>query len=545
MKLRRIVALVSVLSLAIGTLVGCGASGKGKGVNLDDEITITVTGCNSMQSEWGETGLVSYLAENFGVTMECTPVDVDAWSSKFSLMFAEDDLADLVIIPATSMADVNKYGAEEYFLPINEYLDYAPNIKAFFEEHPEYEKACTSPDGNIYTLRAYDANTINKIPRVYIDSRWLENLGLEMPKTVDELYDVLVAFKEKDANGNGDPNDEIPMAFAASYARTFEHALLPAFGIESAGASTAVDYLLQVKDGEVTLANTSENYKAYLKFMNKLWEQGIIYDESYSTKIDTVRNLVKEGKVGIFSDAAPYIACGNGDPTDDQYFELFGGFTSEYQDTPTLVTTQTVGKPMVLINSWTEYPEKIVSMLDFFFTAEGQNVAQYGDYEVEYENLNVEGYEEYSTFKQEVPDGYESFETYRTQKLTINGAFSFVSTPDNTIFEAIMEGPVEKLDNFALSGDGGWAAALWKGVHERNIELVEEYPTVQYDEEVENTRASIKADVLSYLKSSKSQFITGEVDIDSGWDAYLKQLENMKLSRLLEIERDAYDEWSE
>ncbi len=542
MKLKKVIALVSALGIVAGSLTGCGGSDKKK-VDLDGEVTITVTGCNSVLSDWNETGLVSYVAENLGVTMDCTPVDVDAWSSKFSLMLAEDDMTDLIILPSKSMAEVNKYGEDEYFLAINEYLDYAPNLKAFLEEHPEYERACTSPDGNIYTLCSYNENTINAIPRVWIDTRWLDNVGMDMPTTIDELYDVLTAFKTKDANGNGDANDEIPMAFAASYSRTFEHALLPAFGIESAGATTNVNYLLQVEDGEVTLANTSDNYKAYLTFMNKLWEEGIIYDESYSTKIDSVRNLVKEGKVGIFADAAPYIASGNGDPTDDQYYALFGGFTSEYQDTPTLVTSNAVGKPMVLINSWTEYPEKIVSMLDYFFTEEGQMVAQYGDYELKYENLDIEGYEEYTNIVTEAPEGYDSFETYRTQKLTINNAFTFVQTAEDTIYQAIMEGPEDKLDNFALAGDGGWAAALWKGVKERGIELVEEYPAVHYDQETENTRASIKADVLSYLGASKAQFVTGTLDVETGWSAYLKELETMKLPRLLEIEGDAYDEW--
>lgn len=48
---------------------------------------------------------------------------------------------------------------------------------------------------------------------IYINEGWLENLGLDRPKTLDDLYDVLKAFKEQDANGNGDPNDESPLGF--------------------------------------------------------------------------------------------------------------------------------------------------------------------------------------------------------------------------------------------------------------------------------------------------------------------------------------------
>lgn len=43
-----------------------------------------------------------------------------------------------------------------------------------------------------------------------INKSWLEKLGLEVPKTWDDLTKVLTAFKNDDPNGNGEA-DEIPM----------------------------------------------------------------------------------------------------------------------------------------------------------------------------------------------------------------------------------------------------------------------------------------------------------------------------------------------
>ena len=48
--------------------------------------------------------------------------------------------------------------------------------------------------------------------KFWINQTWLDNLGLKAPATLDELYDVLVAFRDQDADGNGDPSDEIPLA---------------------------------------------------------------------------------------------------------------------------------------------------------------------------------------------------------------------------------------------------------------------------------------------------------------------------------------------
>ena len=47
--------------------------------------------------------------------------------------------------------------------------------------------------------------------KFFLNKQWLENLKLEMPTTLDELTDVLRAFRDQDANGNGDPSDEIPL----------------------------------------------------------------------------------------------------------------------------------------------------------------------------------------------------------------------------------------------------------------------------------------------------------------------------------------------
>ena len=73
----------------------------------------------------------------------------------------------------------------------------------------------TNPDGHIYTLPGKKPLRPKGCDTPFINKAWLDRLGLEMPTTVDEWYEVLKAFKEQDANGNGDPNDEIPLTGSA------------------------------------------------------------------------------------------------------------------------------------------------------------------------------------------------------------------------------------------------------------------------------------------------------------------------------------------
>ncbi len=55
--------------------------------------------------------------------------------------------------------------------------------------------------------------------------------------------------------------------------------------------------------------------------------------------------------------------------------------------------------------------------------------------------------------------------------------------------------------------------------------------------------STLYTDVYNYLVTAKVQFITGETDIDAGWDAYLAELDKIGLERLLEIEQAAYDRY--
>ena len=85
---------------------------------------------------------------------------------------------------------------------------------------PARRRCCpliTSPDGEIYGLpQVNECYHCFYSQRAWINSDWLENVGMDVPQTTEEFVDVLTAFKEQDANGNGDPNDEIPLAAATT-----------------------------------------------------------------------------------------------------------------------------------------------------------------------------------------------------------------------------------------------------------------------------------------------------------------------------------------
>ena len=146
------------------------------------------------------------------------------------------------------------------------------SIKALFEKYPALEAMCTSSDGNIYALAGWWGDINDYVPDyLYIRQDWLDNLGLEMPKTVDELYDVLAAFKEQDANGNGNPNDEIPMATKNGIKQLYY--LMTGFGYDTNSLWYTDD------SGKVHYAAVEDQYKEMLAFLNKCYSEGLISDD--------------------------------------------------------------------------------------------------------------------------------------------------------------------------------------------------------------------------------------------------------------------------
>ena len=128
----------------------------------------------------------------------------------------------------------------------------------------------TQSDGKIYGLPKYQRFWPATASRQFINQQWLDQLGLSMPTTWDELYEVLVAFKEKDANGNGDPNDEIPMDWPGGIGGYFNPAVLLGKSITLTDGGQG--YF--VEDGQVKNFLTDERYKTMVVFLNKLYKAG-------------------------------------------------------------------------------------------------------------------------------------------------------------------------------------------------------------------------------------------------------------------------------
>lgn len=187
------------------------------GLALLTASAIVVTGCSSGGSDEAESGDLKSLSvmapflsttspkdgneielaieKQIGVDLEMTWVPNASYGDKVNITLAGDDLPQVMVIQGKDPGFVRNAEAGAFW-DLTDHLDDYPNLAT---DLPEVQKA-SSINGKVYgVFRARDAMR----EAVIIRKDWLQNLGLEMPTTVDELAEVARAFTEDDPDGNG------------------------------------------------------------------------------------------------------------------------------------------------------------------------------------------------------------------------------------------------------------------------------------------------------------------------------------------------------
>lgn len=305
--------------MAVGVLAGCGNSqggGKDTAASSDtsdqggqsgekaekeekesassgEKVKLTaLISKHSLTKDVNEMEWLNILEEENGVDIEWQQITAD-WDQKKSVMFAGGDIPD-ILFKATATTDFATYnGLFENLAPYIEAGD-MPNVAGMFEDHPELRTLCTDENGAIYGLPNYRSLWPRTNRVLYINKTWVDALGLQMPSTMDELHEVLLAFRDKDPNGNGDTTDEIPLDFNG-----FPSFLLGCFGVPLMNESDGY----YVEDGTVKNFRVDENYKEFMIWLQELYGEGLINEEVITQDYSKFQSLARgEGttaKVGV------------------------------------------------------------------------------------------------------------------------------------------------------------------------------------------------------------------------------------------------------
>ena len=319
-------------------------------------------------NEFGTKWFIEFCERELNVKFNVVYVDSSVFTEKLNIVMATDSMPDMIMASATVWENnVVDWGCDDgMFLAIDEYAEYCPNYFAEISRQPELIAATTAPDGHTYgfsNIRQPHEGQSMGIPTI-INRQWLENLGLEMPNTLDEFYNVLCAFRDQDANGNGDPTDEIPWAGTNSSGYPELMVIKWAFGINGY-RTDAVDSTTL----EGYWAPYHPRYKEALAFMKKLYDEGLLYHGYFSDSGSDLESVMQASSeyavVGFSIDANRESATGSRSLWSQ--YDACNPFVAD--DTITRNTWK--GAPIDLftwtISSETEYPELCVRFCDLWY----------------------------------------------------------------------------------------------------------------------------------------------------------------------------------
>ena len=337
-----------------------GAQTSGEGPIVEEKVTYTIA-CE-LSPNWGNPAdgeFWQWLEEETNIHIEwITYLETEA-DEKFKLLMASGDYPDAFIgALGGDDNDVITYGSEGIYIPLNDLIEqYCPNFnRRVSEGYPDLMKMITCADGNIYGMPAvlYNPDIYNN---TFINQKWLDAVGAEVPTTTEEFEEVLRLFKENDPNGNGEA-DEIPMTFIFSDWGASDHG--PYFG--AFGYPLSPDYIM-IDNKEVKYLGAEESFKEGAEWLGSLYAEGLVDRDVFTQDDSSLAAKVSQGTVGVFSswDKTPagdyaddYVALMPLQGPDGEQNTLVEGITGLY-------------KGRFMITNKCENPEILMQWVDRFY----------------------------------------------------------------------------------------------------------------------------------------------------------------------------------
>lgn len=547
-------ALSAGLSLSL--LSGCG---EGLVNNVNDGTVNT----DVSQTEFNIMGGLSALSKGYDNHEVLDALQASA-GIKINWETMSDSLAEQVNIRITggqypdafmgvgfSNYDIARYGDDGTFLDLTPYLtpDIMPNLCAILEEHPEIRAAITQEDGKIYGLPSGEQMTtagigapmdeafsIFSVPQYsMINKAWLDDLGLEMPTSLDELHDVLKAFKDNDMSakyyGNA-PGSTLPMTTGFDQWCWGQNIFYSGFGFTNWPNDVINDIHLK-SDGTVEFVCASDAYRDCLTYFHDWYAEGLMDVEMFSQSDSQLIAKCQQGYVGVST--WWYIEELMGEYAKDYVFlpPLTGPKGTQYENTcgVTIRPGSPISSGQLNITGKCQSPINLLKFFDQWYDGETVMQLQYGPIGVFFTEKDDKGMwlsitedearAKYNKSAGELRNGYEVY----GPKLILAEYYNEVFYMEDRAIERLTD-----LDQF-------WMPYV-KDTSFYPVDCVftgMEMETIDWH----------KADFEAAVKEQEGLWLRDGGPTDAEWEAYKERLsKKCGMDDLLQVYQDAYDRYS-
>lgn len=549
---KRTAAMALAVAMAATTVTGCGSRKSSAKLNdgsfkevdastlefpLKEKATLTgtISYPANTESDPNKRTIFKRLQEKTNVEIDWTAIQADQWSDKISLEMANTkNMTDFIFSAGFSDNDLLKYAKQGVIIPLEEYIDaYMPNLQAVFEKYPEYRTMCTDTDGHIWALPwieqlGNEKTAIQTIGNMsFINKKWLDFLNLEVPTTVDEFEQVLIAFRDHASEIQaefGIDGSIIPMSCIVNDGDQDPSLIINGFG-EGYGDADKTRHIAVTNDKEVICSATQDGYKEGIEWLHKLYEEGLIDTESFTQEWSTYVAKGKSGRYGV---------CFSWDVANIDNLEDWVPLSALTADTRNITPqngsfTSGFDRGRCVVTAVAENPALVCAWLDQMydpFQSPQNNWGTYGeddDFDIFELSKNAEGGEmlKHAPLGDASPVEVREAECVGGPLAVLNDYYNvYVTCPDDAQY---------RLD---------WIKEYY--TPDMNLDYV--YPNVFMSQEDTKKLSDLQTDIEKLINANKSDWIMNGFT-DDDWNQYLSELDGYGLEEYLQIFQKYLDDY--
>lgn len=455
-----------------------------------------------------------------GVRLQMTIVSMMNEAEQLSLVLASGDYMDLMAINESQVSGgmtalLNQEIATDIAGLVKSCM---PNYYAYISASEETMKLSYNDEGQMAGTRSWAEYYVPNQGLV-VRQDLLNELSLDTPNTIDQLYTVLTAFK--------DYGMRAPLWMGSTGQNSVS--IVGALGScgYAADRGSTTDHLY-VENGKVVSSLTSDTYKDYLTLMHQWYSEGLINtDFATNTDMDASSASVLNGETGVinamYGQALSLQTSLEGEIQGAQLVALPTPVQNEGDVNPFVNDSPLSNTSWRVISTACKDVELAARYIDWWYTEDGYLTANYGTRGLSYE-LDENGkpyYAEAVINNSFGIDASSAVEAY----VTTNPIFGLISM-DRTVYLA----GAQWVDDMMT---------IW--VQQCSNEQVLPTGVALTDEETEDVTASL-SDITTAASTSTLQFIMGERDFDE-WDDYCAEINAMGLEKVVEIYQTAYERY--
>lgn len=428
-------------------------------------------------------------------------------SEQFLLMLASGNLPDIINAPWNAYAGGAAAAIEEgYIVDMMDYADCIPNLLKYLDENPEIAAQVFTPDGKLGFAPYIKANPIPEMGLV-IRKDWLDEVNMEPPITIDEMHDVLVAFKEK-------YNCKSPLTFEARW--LFQQG--SANPLSSPWNTTYQEYIL---DGEVQFGPLTEEYREFITTLAQWYKEGLLDPDFASVDKSTVQAKFSNGDAGVsIQQSSNILNCVNANEGTGYEVIALESLVMNKGDEPEFAQQSIQhydGGMCYAVSTTCSDIEAACRYLDWRFSEEGIMTLNYGIEGVTYEIVNGE--------------------VQLTDLIMHNEETPIANTARDEIAKNRNRAGIATDISLAYTDSQKEWIDIWTAHMDKYL-----LPTVPYTAEEQEIIGKNWGNVDDYCQEMILKYIVGSADI-SEWDSLVDTIKGMEIDKVLAAKQEAYDNY--